>query len=113
MKIIKSLIAALMITGSVASLTANGSLPDKKMMNPAGLQIQNMIRIPQQFITQGFEKNVKVLFIVDKAGSVEQVLCICPDPLLKNSVESQFSKLNFTQFKSNTLYTININFKVI
>jgi hypothetical protein len=113
MKIIKSLIAALMITGSVATLNANGSAPAKKIVSPAGLQIQSMIRIPQQFIMQGFNENVKVLFLVDKAGAVEQVLCICADPLLKNSVESQFTKLNFHQFKSNTLYTININFKVL
>jgi hypothetical protein len=109
---IASFLAALLIGGTALLSAGNGKVKKITTPHPAK-HIQNLVQLPEQFKQIGFEEKVKVLFTVDKTGRVENVLCVCANAELKNSVEMQFRQMQFQQTKTNTLYTIHINFKVL
>lgn len=115
MKTLKTIIAGLALTIFASGMNAgtikgkDGSIATETRGTSV---IKTMIQVPAEFRQQGFNENVKVLFLVDKTGKVSQVLAVCANPELKKSVEYQFQQLNFTQFTEKTLYSVNINFKV-
>lgn len=115
MRKLKNLIAALSLTLFAGSLAANNPSSTGRLTGESSTSslIKNMIQIPAEYRQQGFNETVKVHFLVDKSGKVSQVLAVCADPVLKKSVEQQFQQLNFAQFSEKTLYSVNINFKVI
>lgn len=113
-KKIATLMATLLLGGSLLTLQAgNDKDASATRSNNTSSTIQNFVQLPEQFRRQGFEEKVKVLFTVNAEGEVENVLCVCPHPDLKAAVEMQFKRLQFGETKINTLYTVNINFKVI
>jgi hypothetical protein len=114
MKKLKTILTALLFVAGAATVSAKEK-PDEVIASKgsANHQIKNMMQLPGEFLKEGFNETVKVFFLVNNTGEVNQVLAVCTNPELKKSVEAQFSKLSFGQFKENTLYSVNINFKVI
>ncbi len=111
----KKRIASLLLAALLGTtiLSAHNGHEKKSVSNPVKHTIQNLVHLPEQFKQLGFDEKVKVLFTVNSLGQVENVLCICANAELKTSVENQFQCMRFEESKENTLYTINISFKVL
>ena len=113
---IKTLSVAILLSLSVLSAQASlrSSIPIKEFPSSqkVSAEIKNVIHLPEEFFTLGFHEKVKVLFLVTANGSIENVLCVTANPQLKSSIETQFTKMNFSSLKEKTLYSININFTV-
>ena len=99
-----SLIIAICICGLVAK--ANVKTP-----NVISNEILEGIKIEKQFINQNQKE--EILFTTNLNGDVNFALAKTNNSNLKQELEKQFSLLNFKALKSETVYSIVLNIKLI
>lgn len=103
----------ILVSGLLISF--NSSAKNKNSINT----INSVSEIKNHFIFPSFVQDanqiesVNVVFTVNETGNVNLVIANTTNLILKQSIESQFSKLKFTQFKANNAYGIDFKFKTI
>lgn len=106
----------ILVSGLLISF--NSSAKNKNSINTSNT-INSVSEIKNHFIFPSFVQDanqiesVNVVFTVNETGNVNLVIANTTNLILKQSIESQFSKLKFTQFKANNAYGIDFKFKTI
>ncbi len=99
---------SLILAISISSLFANANV---KTPNVISNEIQEGIKIEKQFLNQN--QKVEILFTTNQNGDVNFALAKTNNTNLKLELEKQFSLLNFKALKSETVYSIVLNIKII
>lgn len=107
---------AAVATGLILSFNAHAKgnpTTDKGMGTITINEIKSHVMFPNFIQKTNHTEEVKVTFTVDESGKVNFVYANTSISSLKQSIESQFSKLTLSQLKSNNAYSIQFNFKTI
>ena len=99
---------------TLAALLSLGSFTMKAAGTPkndVSGKIKRAVSLPEELKIPGFAQKVKVAFVLDAKGCVEQVAANTLNLAFKQKLESQFKQIALPELKAGT-YSVEIDFIV-
>lgn len=75
-------------------------------------KFMDYIHLPEEYVKQGYNAEVDVLFDLDNSGKIENIICKSKEKHLSDYIIFQLRKIRFSELKSNVSYAFKIKFKV-
>ncbi len=109
-KTLKTFTLAAILSLGFLSLSAAGT-PKSESANSARQKIQHAVSLPQELKNPGYAQKVKVSFVLDATGKIQEVGANTNNPALKRAIEKQFKQIVLSELQAGA-YNVELNFNV-